>query len=108
MSQRETLAGQSGKYSVDFSRPFAYGRISVPLSGDDFSGMPICVRLFRKTPKRRDAPFSSREFLRELKAQGRLKHPNILPVIDSGLVDEHGEPFIIKTCGLRRRSAEAR
>jgi eukaryotic-like serine/threonine-protein kinase len=40
-------------------------------------------------------PSSGGRFLREIRVAARLTHPQILPLLDSGAVDENGQPFYV-------------
>jgi len=85
------LPGQSDTYRVQSASPFAYGRVSVLFHGTSSSGATVCVKLFRVLPRRQAESSLLEEFFREIEVHKRLKHPNILPVLDFGLLDERAK-----------------
>lgn len=96
MSTVNSLKGTRGVYTLDSPRPFAFGRISVLYEAKDSSGSAVCVKLFKEMPHSSEASEDLKEFFRELEAQQRLDHPNILPILDfgQGSTDDPG-PFIV-------------
>lgn len=93
--ESEELVGRSGTYTITTRRPFAYGRLSVLYEATAPDGELVCVKLFKSVPDEEDAKSGKPRFLRELEAQRRLTHPNILPVLDFGTSGEGAEPFVI-------------
>ncbi|MBI3683813.1 MAG: serine/threonine protein kinase [Acidobacteria bacterium] len=93
--ESEELVGRSGTYTITTRRPFAYGRLSVLYEATAPDGELVCVKLFKSVPDDEDARSGKPRFLRELEAQRRLTHPNILPVLDFGTSGEGAEPFVI-------------
>lgn len=75
---------------VTASTPFAYGRASALFRGRGESSH-LCVKLFPKVDQD-----ESRAFHAEVRVQASLKHPNILPVLGTGLHGTPaGSPFIV-------------
>ena len=93
---KEALAfpGRRMTITVSDPTPFAYGRTSVLFRAAADNGDPLCVKLF---PSVQGEPLVNlKAFEREVEAQSRLDHPNILPVVDYGLHSKpHGNPFVI-------------
>jgi serine/threonine protein kinase len=87
-----TLKGNRESYTIDRSRPFAYGRISVFFKGLDQKGDTVCIKVFRDPPKTSKKSLLP-EFLREVTAQMTIKHPNILPIRDFGVGTS--QPFLV-------------
>ena len=90
-----TLKGNRESYTIDRSRPFAYGRISVFFKGLDQKGDHVCIKVFRDPP-RTFRKSLLQEFLREVTAQMTIKHPNILPIKDFGVgTADNPAPFLV-------------
>lgn len=89
------LKGNRESYTIDRSRPFAYGRISIFFEGLDQKGETVCIKVFRDPPRTfRKSLFQ--EFLREVTAQMTIKHPNILPIRDFGVgTSNNPAPFLV-------------
>jgi len=85
-----TFRATGGSTFITASTPFAYGRASVLFRGQGES-RDVCVKLFPNV-----AEDELRAFATELRVQISLNHPNILPVLDSGLhADPPGSPFVV-------------
>jgi eukaryotic-like serine/threonine-protein kinase len=84
MDTNESLKGKRGTYDLSSRRPFAYGRISVLYEGKDAKGNPVCLKLFKEMPHPFEDSETLSEFFRELEAQQKLSHPNILSILDFG------------------------
>ena len=82
------------RYQFDAGKPFTYGRISVLFRGTDKDGSPVCVKLFRDSVGDRSGQSVVREFLNELKAHKRIKHPNMLPILDFGRYKEDDDQHL--------------
>ena len=82
------FVGNQREYRVKTAEPFVYGRVSVLYKTDDGHGNALCLKLFPRAL--RDRGDADRSFLREVAGQGELQHPNILPVLDSGVTKGRG------------------
>jgi eukaryotic-like serine/threonine-protein kinase len=86
---QETLQGKYDRYTISQRRPLAHGHASVLYEGRNTAGEVVCVKMLSAAPQD-DA------FEKEIDAQTRLEHPNILRILDYGK-EAHFEPgpFII-------------
>lgn len=93
MEATENLIGTKGAFEIQDRMPFARGRISILYKATDEHGETVCVKLFDEPPVLADDKGKSKSgFWVEIQAQMKLKHPNILPVLDYA---EGKQPFII-------------
>jgi eukaryotic-like serine/threonine-protein kinase len=84
------IAALSGRYLVE-REIGAGGMATVYLARDLRHKRPVAVKVVRPELGGRDGV---ERFLREIELAARLQHPPILPVFDSGAVDdEHGAPI---------------
>ena len=84
------LAGLSGRYTVERELG-AGGMATVYLARDLRHKRPVAVKVVRPELGGRDGV---ERFLREIELAARLQHPHILPVFDSGVVDDpNGAPI---------------
>jgi serine/threonine protein kinase len=91
----ELLKGHSHTYAITSRRPFAYGRVSVLYEAKAPTGDIVAAKLFKQEPRDANDQPAFDEFFRELDAQGHLKHPNILPVVDYGASESGQQPFVV-------------
>jgi serine/threonine protein kinase len=94
MANPERLQGKHGTYEILDPKPVMFGRLSVFFSARaESGGDPVLVKSFQDLTSD-DAPI--RSFYREIDAIIRLKHPNILQLIDYGAGREtQSAPFLI-------------
>jgi serine/threonine protein kinase len=72
--------GISGIYELSTPEPIIYGRLSLFFAArGPGADEPLLIKSFRQTP---DAEPSLRSFYREIEAIQRLRHPNILEILD--------------------------
>lgn len=92
---QRVFRGSRGSYTFSVEEPFKYGRICVLFRalGDD--GEEYCVKIFRDNPKVKGKTIEQGEFLRELAAQEKLKHPHILPLLDYGTAEDTSGPAFL-------------
>lgn len=93
---RAALAFSGRKLSVTVGdpTPFTYGRASALFRANSSTGEDVCIKLFPHV--RGDSWTDVAAFEREVLAQSNLDHPNILPVLDYGLMSKpHGNPFLV-------------
>ena len=91
----ENLKGRLGTYAITSRRPVAFGRVSVLYEATAPAGEVVIAKLFKQEPRTADDKAGSIEFFRELDAQSKLQHPNILPIMDFGSGGLDGGPFVI-------------
>lgn len=84
MSESSLLQGRIGTYKIKGIRPFAFGRITVLFEATDQNGSSVCVKVFRGPPANARGESLTEEFLREISVHQRVRHPNILPILDFG------------------------
>jgi predicted ATPase len=79
------------------------GMAEVYAATDDVSGASVAIKVLHAT-----GPEVTARLLREARAQGRVSHPNVLPVLD--LIDAAGAPALVMPLvrgpSLRERLAE--
>jgi serine/threonine protein kinase len=92
--EQDELIGRRDTYRILSRHPFALGRSSTLYAATDSNGREVCVKIFRTTESS-DEQRDQSEFLRELEAQTQLVHPNILPVLDFGRMEEIFSPFVV-------------
>jgi serine/threonine protein kinase len=87
-------AALAGRYAVE--RELGQGGMAVVLlARDERHGRPVALKLLRPELA---AHLGTDRFLREIEIAARLAHPNILPLLDSGVVrleDGHETPFYV-------------
>lgn len=95
MAPELDVQGKRGRYTI-VDGPFAFGRSSVLSEARDERGQVVCLKVFRASPKGPAGESLLAEFLRELTAQSKLGHPNILPILDfSEDLSDGGAPFLV-------------
>lgn len=82
------LTGQHGSYTLEDAGPFTFGRVAMLFRARDASGGIVCVKLFEKIGH----DFSLASFRREVQVYARLRHPNVLTLIDHGEESPQGKP----------------
>lgn len=94
--ENELLTGRVSNYEITQRRPFALGNDSALYLGKSIEGAEVCIKLFRVPPETETAENSTEEFINEIQAQHKLKHQNILSILDYGEQAEHeAGPFIV-------------
>jgi serine/threonine protein kinase len=87
-------AALAGRYAVE--RELGQGGMAVVLlARDERHGRPVALKLLRPELA---AHLGTDRFLREIEIAARLAHPNILPLLDSGIVrleDGHETPYYV-------------
>ena len=83
------VAALSGRYAIERELG-AGGMATVYLARDLRHKRPVAVKVVRPELGGRDGV---ERFLREIELAARLQHPHILPLFESGVVDENGAPI---------------
>lgn len=80
MPELRSFEGSQGVYTVLSAEPVIYGRLSLFFAAaDPRTGNPVLIKSFGHNP---DSGSSVRSFYREIEALRRLRHPNILDILD--------------------------